>query len=118
MEIDYGALKQALREVLAEDGASSDPELAAKYRGGKVLIHPQDSTLKPKELPIEDFFKKVVRVRDQLRVLEQKINNHDKLDGEDRRVLQGYLTRAYGTLTTFNQLFADKGDWFVGQKGK
>jgi len=118
MEIDYGQLKQALREVLEEQGVASDPEMAPKYVGGRLLIHPRDEGLKPKEIPLEDFFKKVVRVRDQLRILEQKINNHDKLSDDDKRVLQGYLTRSYGTLTTFNVLFADKSDWFVGQKTK
>ncbi|MGE0707414.1 MAG: hypothetical protein AB7N76_04305 [Planctomycetota bacterium] len=118
MEIDYGQLKQALREVLAEQGATSDPELAPKYHGGSLLIKPRDASLQPKEVPLEDFFRKVVRVRDQLRVLEQKINAHEKLDAEEKRVLQGYITRSYGTLTTFNQLFRDKEDWFVGQKGK
>ncbi len=118
MDIDYGQLKQALRDVLEEQGVASDPEMSPKYVGGRLLIHPRDDSLKPKEIPLDDFFKKVVRVRDQLRVLEQKLNNHDKLSDDDKRVLQGYLTRSYGTLTTFNVLFADKTDWFVGQKSK
>jgi hypothetical protein len=118
VEIDYGQLKQALRDVLEEQGATSDPALSPKYHGGTLVVRPRDDTLKPKEIPIEDFFKKLVRVRDQLRVLEQKVNNHGKLESDDKRVLQGYITRAYGTLTTFNQLFRDKEDWFVGQKGK
>ena len=118
MEIDYGQLKRALREVLDEQGATSDPVLAAKYQGGSLVLKPADTSLKPKEVPIEDFFKKLTRVRDQLRVLEQKVNSNDKLDAEEKRVLQGYITRSYGTLTTFNQLFRDKEDWFVGQKSK
>ena len=118
MELDYGQLKEALREVLSEEGASSDPPLALRFRGGTLVLKPSDASQQPKEVPLEDFFKKIVRVRDQLRVLEQKINGHPKLEDEERRVLQGYVTRCYGTLTTFNLLFADKGDWFVGQKGK
>ena len=118
MEIDYGQLKQALRDVLAEEGAASDPPLAHRYRGGTLVIKPSDASQQSKEVPIEDFFRKLVRVRDQMRVLEQKINAHPKLEAEERRVLQGYITRCYGTLTTFNQLFQERDDWFVGQKSK
>lgn len=117
MEIDYGQLKQALREVLDEQGAS-DPPMSAKFQGGTLVMRPEDSSLQSREIPIQEFFKKVVRVRDQLRVLEQKINGHDKLDAEDKKVMQGYLTRAYGTLTSFNILFQDKADQFRGQRGK
>ena len=95
MEIAYGQLKQALRDVLAEQGATSDPELAAKYQGGVLAIKPRDHTQATKEIPIEEF-----------------------LSPEDKRTVQGYVTRCYGSLTTFNQLFADKDDWFVGQKTK
>lgn len=117
MDLDYGALKQALRDVLHEEGVSHAP-IAARFRGGTLVLRPRDPTLQEKELPLEQFFKKVVRVRDQLRVLEQKINSHPKLDAEERSALQGYLTRAYGTLTTFNLLFQEKDDQFRGQKGK
>jgi hypothetical protein len=117
VDIDYGQLKQALRDVLDEQGAS-DPPMAAKFRGGTFIMRPEDSSLQPREIPIEEFFKKVVRVRDQLRVLEQKLNGHGKLDAEDKKVMQGYLTRAYGTLTSFNLLFQDKADFFVGQRAK
>lgn len=118
MELDYGQLKQALRDVLADEGIVGAPELAHRFQGGTLVIKPRDESLQAREVPIEEFFKKVVRVRDQLRVLEQKINGHPKLDAEERRTLQGYITRAYGTLTTFNILFQDKGDHFVGQRGK
>lgn len=118
MELDYGQLKQALRDVLAEQGVSSDPPLANRFRGGTLVLKPADGSLSPKEIPIEDFFGKVVRVRDQLRVLEQKINNHDKLSDDERNQLQGYVTRCYGSLTTFNLLFQEKADQFRGQKGK
>jgi hypothetical protein len=116
VEIDYGQLKQALREVLEEQGAS-DPPMARKFRGGTLVMRPADTGLQSKEIPLEDFFKKVVRVRDQLRVLEQKVNGHPKLDGGDKKTLQAYLTRAYGTLTSFNVLFQNKEDTFHGQRG-
>lgn len=114
-EIDYGMLKQALRDVL-DEGTDPGSELALRFRGGALLIKPKDPSLQPKEVPLEDFFRKIVRLRDNLRLLEQKVNNHPKLEAEDRRTLQGYVTRCYGTLTTFNLLFQDKADQFVGQK--
>ena len=92
--------------------------MAKKFRGGTLIMRPADSSLQPKEIPLEEFFKKVVRVRDQLRVLEQKVNSHPKLDNADKKTLQGYLTRAYGTLTSFNVLFQEKDDTFVGQRSK
>jgi hypothetical protein len=117
VDIDYGVLKQALRDVLDEQGAS-DPPMAKKFRGGTLQLRPADSSLQPREIPIEEFFKKVVRVRDQLRVLEQKVNGHDGLSAEDKKVLQAYVTRAYGTLTSFNLLFQERDDQFRGQKSK
>lgn len=117
MEIDYGQLKQALREVLAEEGAS-DPPMARKFQGGTLILRPSDTSLQSKEIPLEEFFKKVVRVRDQLRVLEQKVNSHPKLDADDKKTLQAYLTRSYGTLTSFNVLFQERADGFVGQRTK
>jgi hypothetical protein len=116
VEIDYGQLKQALRDVLDEQGAS-DPPMSRKFRGGTLIMRPEDKSLQAKEVPLEDFFKKVVRVRDQIRVLEQKINSHPKLDANDKKTLQGYLTRAYGTLTSFNVLFQNKEDTFQGHRG-
>jgi hypothetical protein len=113
-DMDYALLKQALREVLDERAGRA--EMAARFRGGVLVIKPRDDSLQPKEVPLEEFFKKIVRLRDNLRLLEQKVNSHPKLEGEDRRLLQGYVTKCYGTLTTFNLLFQDKDDQFVGQK--
>jgi hypothetical protein len=115
VDIDYGMLKQALRDVL-DEGTDPGAELAVRFRGGTLQIRPKEAGLQPKDIPIEDFFRKIVRLRDNLRLLEQKVNNHPKLDAEDRRTLQGYVTKCYGTLTTFNLLFQDKADQFVGQK--
>jgi hypothetical protein len=116
-EIDYGLLKRALREVLDEDAVGA-AEIAPKFANGMLVIKPSSAELQAKEVPIREFFKKIIRVRDQLRVLEQKINGHDGLTAEDKAVMQGYITRCYGTLTTFNVLFHDERDRFVGQKGK
>jgi hypothetical protein len=92
--------------------------MAARYEGGMLEIKPRDPALKSKEVPIEEFFHKIVMIRDRFRVLEQKINAYDKLSEQDKVELQQYITRCYGTLTTFNILFEDKEDHFVGQKAE
>lgn len=89
-------------------------EMAQKWIKGNLIMNPFNPELSNKEIPIETFFHKIVMVRERLRVLEQNINNHSKLDDEDRVHLQQYITRAYGSLTTFNVLFADKADHFKG----
>jgi hypothetical protein len=93
-------------------------ELGNRWTGGKVVIHPADPSLKGKEIPIDAFFNKIVMLRDRLRVLEQRINSHDKLSEEDKVNIQQYITRCYGTLTTFNVLFKYSTDQFKGEKGK
>ncbi len=88
-----------------------------KWIGGTMLLQTADKSLKPKEVPIDVFFHKIVMLRDRLRVMEQHINSHKKLTDEDKVSLQQYITRIYGTLTTFNVLFKNKEHWFVGEKG-
>lgn len=90
--------------------------LGDKWVGGTMLLQTADKTLKPKEIPIDDFFHKIVMLRDRLRVLEQNINSHKKLSDEDKVGIQQYITRCYGSLTTFNVLFRNKEQWFVGEK--
>lgn len=90
--------------------------LGDKWLGGTMLLQTSDKSLKPKEISIEDFFHKIVMLRDRLRVLEQNINSHKKLTDEDKVNLQQYITRCYGSLTTFNVLFNKKEHWFVGEK--
>ena len=80
-----------------------------------MILQPDDDSLKPKEIPIETFFHKIVMVRDRLRVMEQRINSSD-LNDEEKVNLQQYITRIYGSLTTFNVLFKHKEDSFVGEK--
>ncbi len=91
--------------------------MADKWKGGKLILEPDDGTAN-KEMPIETFFHKIVMVRDRIRVMEQKINSSKNLDDQEKVDLQQYITRIYGSLTSFNVLFKTKSDHFVGEKSK
>ena len=116
---EFGQIKQAVREVLEDYGwIEGDLEMGKRWLGGNMVLNPGNEETQPKEIPIEAFLKKVIGVRDKLRVLEQKLNSHPLLSPEDKLEFQGYITRCYGSLTTFNSLFATKESQFRGQSGK
>lgn len=94
----------------------SSVPLGERWKGGMLIIKPSNPDLQSKEIPVEAFFHKIVMLRDRLRVLEQNINSHLVLTDSEKIDLQQYITRIYGSLTTFNFLFADKDSYFVGQK--
>ena len=110
--------KSLLKILRLWGGLTENVPLGDKWHGGMMLLQPADKSLKPKEIPIADFFHKVVMLRDRLRVLEQNINSNKKLSDEDKVNLQQYITRIYGSLTTFNILFKNTDDQFKGESGK
>lgn len=90
--------------------------IADKWKGGNLVLEPGEAGMSNKEIPINTFFHKIVMVRDRIRVMEQKINTSKNLDDQEKVDLQQYITRIYGSLTTFNVLFKNKSDHFVGEK--
>jgi len=119
-EIDYEKIKAIVKEVLSEELLlkEAEIELGDKWRGGELILKPKEANLKPKHIPIETFFHKIVLIRDRMRILEQKINSNKKLTDEEKVDIQQYITRIYGSLTTFNLLFKRKSSYFVGEGGK
>ena len=116
--MDAKEFKRVLSQVIRDELGVGEIVLAGKWEGGEMILKPGKDGLQEKHVPLESLFHKVVMIRDKLRVLEQRINSHPKLSVEDKVQLQQYVTGCYGSLTTFNVLFADREDQFVGQKGQ
>ena len=114
--MDRQELKRILKEVLEEEAAFGYTPIADRFKGGTLVIQPKDANLQAKEIPLDTFFHKIVMARDRLRVLEQKLNSSGLADAE-KVELQQYITKVYGSLTTFNVLFRDKEDKFAGTGG-
>ncbi|WP_207428838.1 hypothetical protein [Pedobacter sp. SYSU D00535] len=110
-------VEQTLKKLLQRwSDVSEVVPLGDKWKNGKMVLYPGNAGLAPKEIPIDQFFNKIVMVRDRLRVLEQRVNSSN-LENEEKVNIQQYITRIYGSLTTFNVLFKFKEDQFVGEKG-
>lgn len=115
--VSFYEVEKSLRDILKKwSDVSEVVTIADKWKGGKLILEPGDTSLKSKEMPIDNFFHKITMVRDRLRVMEQKINSSKSLEEQEKIDLQQYLTRSYGSLTTFNVLFKLKSQQFVGQR--
>ncbi len=114
--MDHDEIRKLAKEIAHEVLKQWDLPvgMADKWEGGALILKPGDSSLKSKEIDIEAFFHKIVMVRDRLRVLEQKINTHSNFTESEKVEMQQYITRCYGSLTTFNILFKKEEDKFQG----
>ena len=106
-------LEQVLRQVMRDELGLTPVSIADKWRGGTLVLQPGRAGVQEKSIPLDVFFNKIVMVRNKLRVLEQNINSSE-LPADAKIKLQGYITGCYGSLTSFNVLFADEDDQFKG----
>ncbi|HLL43668.1 MAG TPA: hypothetical protein VK369_11040 [Segetibacter sp.] len=115
--VSFSEAEDALIKILREwSDVTEVVSIGDKWKNGILILRPADRSLKESEVPIDAFFNKIVMLRDRLRVMEQKINAHKVMSNEEKFDLQQYITRIYGSLTTFNVLFKHKGDQFEGVK--
>ncbi|MDP2686717.1 MAG: hypothetical protein Q8O62_05815 [Aequorivita sp.] len=114
--VSFYEVEKSLRDILKKwNGFSEIVPIADKWKGGVIVLQPADKNLVSKEIPIDTFFHKIVMLRDRLRVMEQKINASKELAEQDKIDLQQYITRCYGSLTTFNVLFKNTSHQFKGE---
>lgn len=118
-QVSFNDMEKSLIKILRQyNGFNEEVELGQKWEDGILILKSGKEDQKSKEMPIETFFHKIVMVRDRLRVIEQRINSSKSLSDEEKVNLQQYITRIYGSLTSFNVLFRYKEDHFVGEKSK
>ena len=116
--ISFYDVEQSLLSMLKKwSDISEIVPIGDKWKGGKIILEPGQAGLANKEIPVDTFFHKIIMVRDRLRVMEQKINS-SSIEEIEKIELQQYITRIYGSLTTFNVLFKSQNDYFVGEKSK
>ena len=116
--ISFYDVEKSLRAILKQwSDVSEIVAIGDKWKGGRIILEPGQPGLASKEIPVDAFFHKIIMVRDRLRVMEQKINA-SKIEEIEKIELQQYITRIYGSLTTFNILFKSNNHYFVGEKTK
>nr|AWJ66244.1 hypothetical protein [uncultured bacterium] len=117
--VSFYEVERSLKQILKKwSDVSEIVPIADKWKGGSLVMQPKDNNLSNKEIPIDVFFHKIVMLRDRLRVMEQKINASKTLEEQDKIDLQQYITRCYGSLTTFNILFKSTAQQFKGASSK
>lgn len=113
--VSFYEVEKSLRDILKRYSDISEiVPIADKWKGGTMTLSPKDTSLSSKDIPIDTFFHKIVMLRDRIRVMEQKVNASKVLDEQDKIDLQQYITRMYGSLTTFNVLFKNSSQNFKG----
>jgi len=118
IEMNIDEFRRVLREVLSDELGLGEAEIGKRWEGGTLILKPGKEGTQEKQVPLESFFHKIVMIRDKLRLLEQKLNAHESLSEAEKVQLQSYITGCYGSLTTFNVLFARREDSFSGAGGK
>lgn len=114
--MDNYEMKQLAKMIVEEMHSLHSAEMAPKWDGGSIYVMPADSSTKEHEIPLEKLMHKIVMVRDNLRVLEQQINSSETLSKGEKLKFQGYITKCYGSLTSFNFLFYNPEDKFKSKK--
>jgi hypothetical protein len=114
IDMDIGEFRRVLREVLVDELGIGDAEIGGRWEGGEMVLKPGKVGTQEKRIPLDALFHKIVMIRDKLRLLEQKVNSHPGLSDADKVQLQQYVTGCYGSLTTFNALFAKREEGFAG----
>jgi hypothetical protein len=114
IDMEIGEFRRVLREVLADELGVGEAEIGGRWEGGEMVLKPGKVGTQEKRIPLDALFHKIVMIRDKLRLLEQKVNAHPGLSDADKVQLQSYVTGCYGSLTTFNALFAKRDEGFAG----